>query len=263
MPGNMPKFLFIFLFFTISLRLFSQEEVKIIREFHSIDLNYRKQEIFFRNDELAFIKNYAINGWQILDSTVYFYSNDSLLCYKSFEPVWNNKLDSINLFQQFGFVRLEDSLQGNKIYPLIDSFQLQWEDCILKLNDKESIITLVKNKFLLANDFLSDLNILLKSGKIKSGSSEYEFLIKFKRDFIPNILLDYGIPQQAQIISATFTISDSGLLKSDYFNFDKYTVSRDYKYNGDILEEVIILTKNKLDGTYKNYSESFKIFEMK
>lgn len=222
-------------FFLITSNLQSQEITKIIKNVSIegdktfISRDYVAQKLYFEKFSLVGLVNLSYNGWQILDSTKYRYT-DSLICWNKFHPTY---------------------IVASK---KISSYKTSKDNCTDRNDANEKSIK-INDAYGLSDVYIKDINLLISFKPTKTPSG-----FRFKKYVIPSILIEFGIPPKAHLQSFSYSLTrDSNLLESDCFVFESYKVTRTYHYANKILSEVFIEVKNSTSNTVRKFKHKFKI----
>ncbi|HBX21778.1 MAG TPA: hypothetical protein DEF88_15175 [Porphyromonadaceae bacterium] len=204
----------------------SSENAHFIKMYSSSSKKYKTQELFFKKDKLLWAKNYSYNGWQIIDSLSYEYS-DSIIYRHIFYPIYDETKRS---FIKYKFMRTQAELRH--------AFS-------------NNILSSINDNYHFSKCYLKDIDLLLNSEPIYENG-----VYKFPDGMIPSILLNYGIPYNENLYSFSFKIKEN-LIIEDSFDFLHYFIRRKYNYDNNILQKVIIEVHNKKSKDNFIYNEEF------
>lgn len=255
----------IYLIVTTILFLSCKADVKFLRidkylnedgfiGFRNLKNKLLQSNYYDKRHNLILMKNYSRSGCNLVDSITFAYNPQNRLVEKKhYTPV--EVLD--NCKSKF---KLRDHIlyKYNKKQELIVEVVKGVDIESLRKEDKNLSIAL-KDSLGLINGYLSDINLIVNSvdttnAKSKVMNSLYVDVYTYNN--IPSILMQYGIPVNEYLISATTYIKDNVLVK-DEFNFKNYHLIRVYSYKNNILDNVIIETIRKSDRTRTKSAEKF------
>jgi len=228
------KIIYLFIFISISQVACSHknENIRIIKECSSEGKTHKCQELCFKDSSLIWELNYSYTGWQIIDSIYY------------------NLEDSVNYAEVYFATYEEDSDSTSVPHYEFRYFNKNQNNYL-----KSKPFSKIADAYFLTRSYLKDLKMLLELKPIKDSAG---FL--FEKPVIPSILTQYGIPYNEQLSSFSFELNDSGsLILKDSFTFDNYIVKRNYSYQNDVLEKVVITITKRKNGQIKEYIEVFKL----
>lgn len=190
--------------------------------------DYLIQRLYFHNDKQIYNVNYALNGWQIIDSSAINYK-DNKVCQVVFYPKYN----SLNRY-------LEDyRYADSSCREDIDSFQI-----FNRLNDK----------YRLSKGYVKNIiSLLYMEPKVFTEGYTFEGGV------IPFLFFEYSIPREELLNSFKFEIINN-LIQNDSFNFENYLLIREYEYDEHkMLKSITIHVKNKSDQSQVVFKEYFTI----
>jgi len=227
------KFIYICIFIFIGYAALSQDEIKIIKVRSSEKRSYKCQELILKNSNLYYSHSYSYNGWQITDSICY-ENEDTTRCAKVYFATYDDG---------------STSTSGS-----VPHYEFRYLDCNFNSYLKSKLFSKISDTYLLSGFYINDFNSLLE---LNPNKIDNEF--RLKNPVAPSLFPTYGIEYNEPLISFTFQLNDkSNLILTDSFTFENYVVSRKYSYNSNILENVLIIVKNRKNGLTHEYSEIFK-----
>jgi hypothetical protein len=217
--------LFIILLGFVSCSVNKQDEV-LIEQFSIVQNSHKKiKEILFKKGVKFFEKNYAYNGWQIIDSIAF--EKDNLRS-SIFEPIYNESTQKLTKY-----IKIKDFPNKPSKYKIF-------------------FMNRLKDKYSLTSYYTDVLAVILDLMQFNLKVSDLSLKYAIKTNFIPSILTNYGIPTDELLDSCSYLIAKEGFLKEDNFYFSHYTVHRTYYYNDSILQCVNIKI---IDNPKKRISE--------
>lgn len=230
--NNIHVRMYIILFFLVSAcSLTHSNDVMIVKRssysgtlsFPSYDLTIQK--LYYHNNKHIASVNYALNGWQIIDSSIFNYKDRGVYRVE-FTPQYNDLSKNIERY-----VYSDSSYSSN-----IDSFGL-----FDKLNDK----------YKLSKDYIEDLLELLNM-QPKAYTKGY----LFEDGVLPLLFLQYGIPKDELLTSFSFEIANN-LIQNDCFEYDNYLLYRTYDYDENVMLRSVTIKvlakKNDSELEFKEY----------
>jgi hypothetical protein len=193
----------------------------------SASRNYICQKLIFENEVPEVKIDYALNGWQVLDS-IYYRIVGGRLCSLEYRPSYDVKNKRL---EKYIYIK---------------------EECNSK-SITNDILNLKKDKYDLLLPYLKDLQFLISRGAKKTGEHSYYF----ENGIIPSLFLQFGIPSNETLTSFCFDIFEGLLLKETY-DFEHYTLIRHYEYDKTImLKKVQTTTMDKRSDVKSTWSELF------
>jgi len=184
------------------------QKEKLITKYRTYNNSDKKiKEIYIKGNNRIWEKNYASNGWQVYDSIVF--NNDKSTIYKA-----------------------EYNEGTRDVFKYYDSVEVD----LTPSRHKQKLYKLLIDKYSLSHKYIDDIAFILET--MKTEESEIKTKDNIKTNYIPSILVNYGIPYNETLDSCSYNI-ESGLLKSDTFFFENHKINRQFTYNEQVLSKVI------------------------
>lgn len=220
------KYSIFFLLLIACNTIVTKNDIKIAKYVRFNEDTIIKHIISIKDGLKKYEINYANNGWQVLDSNSCEYMNDSLCYSYIYHPYYD--IDTRRL----------------KKYALHEKIKFQ-KTSRIHFNDKYN----------LSDKYSKDLDFLFST---KLNPNHDNKLI-FDKKNAPSLLMEYGIPYDEILDSCKYKVVEKGLLSSDEFYFENYSLTRQYYYVNSMLKKVIISVKNNLRSETNEYVEEFKV----
>jgi len=197
---------------------------------------------------------YSRTGCNLVDSTIYVYSNKNQLLeqrHYSAIAVLSNCKSKFILKDQILFKYNPNGVLVNR--NVLKGFALEDSE------KNKNIFKDLKDSLSLLKSYISDIKFIadntansnLKYENINNGN-----IYTFKINAIPSILLEYGIPTNELLLQAKIYTENDHLI-NDEFKFQNYILTRKYDYKNNLLQKVTI-ENTQIDSKDKSISiESF------
>lgn len=207
----------------------------------------RKLNIILKNE-------YSRTGCNLVDSTIYVYSNKNQLL----EQRHYSAIDVLSNCKSKFILKDQILFKYNSKGVLIDRNTLK--GLYLEDNEKnKNIFKNLKDSLSLLKTYISDIMFIadnIEKSNLKFENINNGNIYTFKVNAIPSILLEYGIPTNELLLKTKIYITNNYLIK-DEFKFQNYILTRKYDYKNNLLQKVTI-ENMQIDNKDKSISiESF------
>lgn len=218
------------LFFT-GMTLFGQKNNYKVQK--SIYPSFKNDTIvskvgYYKGTLLKYEKEYAYNGWQVLDSIVY----DKELCFKVYQPNYDVEK------------------------KIIKNYSYSYNDCY-KTDYKLEGFLLFKDRFMILGNYYSALEFALTNDSYNRKKSEDCYIYEFKVPASPSLFSNYGIPNTEVLLSLSVK-QKQDLILEDEFDYQNFNIKRKYYYKKEVLEKVQYIVWNKQTQTQKIFYDVYK-----
>ncbi|MFD2584364.1 hypothetical protein ACFSR6_17825 [Pedobacter vanadiisoli] len=189
-----------------------------------------KLNLILKND-------YSRTGCNLVDSTIYVYSNKN----KLLEERHYSAIDVLSNCKSKFILKDQVLFKYNPKAVLVNINVLKG----LVLEDSEknnNIFKDLKDSLSLLKTYISDIKFIANNtanSNLKYENTNNSNVYTFKVNAIPSILLEYGIPTNELLLQAKIYITNNHLIK-DEFKFQNYILTRKYDYKNNILQKVTI-----------------------
>ncbi|MGQ7855563.1 hypothetical protein ACUN24_15125 [Pedobacter sp. WC2501] len=200
------------------------------------------------------LKNeYSRTGCNLVDSTIYVYSNKNQLLeqrHYSAIDVLSNCTSKFSLKDQILFKYNPKGVLVNR--NVLKGVALE------DIKKNKNIFKDLKDSLSLLQTYVSDIKFIADNtanSNLKYENINNVNIYTFKINAILSILLEYGIPTNELLLQAKIYIENNHLIK-DEFKFENYILTRVYDYKNSLLQKVII-ENTQIDNKNKSLSTEY------